>query len=77
MGKCYLFKGQRPENMLSCIFQARENILLGKIQSQHDQARENHTGVRAKETDAIWSQICSSLLQMVVLGLPTVGLRST
>ena len=30
------FKGQSPENKLSCIFQAVGNILLQKVQSQHD-----------------------------------------
>ena len=34
--KCYIFKGQNLENGLSCIFQAIGNILLQKVQSQHD-----------------------------------------
>ena len=36
MEKCYTFKGQSPETRLSCIFQAIGNILLQKVQSQHE-----------------------------------------
>ena len=49
MGKCYAFKGQGLENGLSCIFQAVE--------------KAQNIKVKVKETDLIWSQICSSLLQ--------------
>ena len=42
-------KGQGLENGLSCIFQA-----IKKAQN---------TKVKVRETDLIWSQICSSLLQ--------------
>ena len=37
--KCYTLKGQSPENRLPCIFQATGNILLQKMQSQHDSAQ--------------------------------------
>ena len=39
MEKCYTFKGQNLENGLSCIFQSIGNILLQKVQSQHDEAQ--------------------------------------
>ena len=31
-----ILKGQNLENMLFCIFQALDNILLQKVQSQHN-----------------------------------------
>ena len=35
-GKVYTFKGQGFENRLSCVFQDPGNILLQKVESQHD-----------------------------------------
>ena len=54
-GKCYTFKGQNLENGLSYISQAIGNTLGAKAID---------TQVKVKETDPIWTQICSSLLQI-------------
>ena len=34
--ECYIYKGQSSENGLSYLFQIIGNILLWKVQSQHD-----------------------------------------
>ena len=60
MEKCYTL-----ENGLYCIFQAIGNILNLKQKQQN-------INVKVKETDLLWSQICSSLLQF-----PTVNVHST
>ena len=52
MEKCYTLKGHSLENELSCIFQARGNILEAK-------AIGIDTKVKVKDTALIWSQICS------------------
>ena len=39
MGKCYSFKVRALRTGLSCIFQSIGNILLQKVQSQHDSAQ--------------------------------------
>ena len=51
----YTFKGQSLENGLSCMFQTIGSILNTKEKQQN-------TKVKVKETDLIWSQICSSWL---------------
>ena len=55
MDLCYTFKGQRLANGLSCIFQAIGNI--------PNLWHKQYNAKIIKETDLIWSQICSSLLQ--------------
>ena len=55
MESCYPFKGQSLENGLSYMFQAIGSILNTK-------AKQQKTKVKAKETDPIWTQICSSRL---------------
>ena len=62
MENYYTFKGQSPENDVSYIFQALGNILLQKCRASMTKLRQQSTGIRAKETDPIWSQVCSSLL---------------
>ena len=54
MEKCYILKGQSLENGLSCIFQALGNIPDWKQKQQN-------TKVKVKETDPMWSPICSTL----------------
>ena len=47
---------ERSENGLSCIFQAIGSILNLK-------QKQSNAKVKVKETDLIWSKICSSLFQ--------------
>ena len=58
-GKYFIFNGQSIENGLSCIFQVVGNILLVISLQQ----KQYNTKVNIEETDPIWSQIYSSLLQ--------------
>ena len=58
-GKYFIFNGQSIENGLSCIFQVVGNILLVISLQQ----KRYNTKVNIEETDPIWSQIYSSLLQ--------------
>ena len=53
MEKCYTLKGQSLENGLSGTFQTVGNILTSK-------QKQWNVEVKGKETDPIWSQICSS-----------------
>ena len=53
--KVYTFKDQSLENGLSCIFQGIGNIL-------NLWQKQQNTKIKVKETELIWSQICSSLL---------------
>ena len=55
MEKCYTFEGQSLENGLSYLYQATGNIF-------NLQQKQQNTEVKVRETDLIWSQICSSLL---------------
>lgn len=67
MGKCFTLKGRSLENGLLCVFRAIGNSLLkmyGANVTKHGQPR---TRVRAKETDPLWSQVCSPLLQEQML----------
>ena len=55
-GKVLHLKGQSIENGLFCVFQALGNILNSK-------QKQWNRKTKVKETDLIWGQICSSLLQ--------------
>ena len=67
MGKCFTFKGRSLENGLLCVFQAIGDILLHTYRAHMTKHRQQHTRVRAKETDPIWSQVGSPLLQEQML----------
>ena len=66
MGKFYTFKGQSLENGLLCIFRAIGNILLQMYRVIMTKLWQQRTRVRAKETDPIWSQVCSLLQEQML-----------
>ena len=67
MGKCFTFKGRSLENGLLYVFQAIGDILLLTYRAHMTKHRQQHTSVRTKETDPIWSQVGSPLLQEQML----------
>ena len=60
--KSYNLKGQSLEKGLACVFQATGNILWQRCSSSMTRHRWWSTRARAKGTELMWSQICSSLL---------------
>ena len=61
MEKCYTYNGQNLESGLLCVFQAPGNILFQRCKASMTQHRLQSTRVRAKGTDLVRSQVCSSL----------------
>ena len=45
----WTLKYQSPENRLSCVFQATGNILLEKVQNQHDSKGNREQSLNKKE----------------------------
>ena len=64
MEKCYIFKGQSPENGLSSIFQALGDILSQRNRASMTKHRQQSTRVRAKGIDPMWSHISPFLPQL-------------
>ena len=69
-GKVLYFKGQALEAVpwelgYSVCFRPQETFFFKRCRALMTQHRQQSTGVRDKGVDPIWSQVCSSLLQVI------------